>query len=42
MNKITLARTASSLTTGESVKKDASGETFREMIMLAQISSIRK
>ena len=40
---ITLARTASSLTTGcGSVKKNASGETFREMIMLAQISSIRK
>lgn len=25
-----------------SVKKNASGETFREMMMLAQISSIRK
>jgi hypothetical protein len=35
--------TASSLTTVcGSVKKNASGETFREMMMLAQISSIRK
>lgn len=36
------ARTASSLTTVGSVKKNASGETFLEMIVLAQISSIRK
>lgn len=36
------ARTASSLTKVVSVKKNALEETFLEMMMLAQISSIRK